>query len=384
MEIKISKPIIYTLFLVIITTCGIYNNTFAQGFIETPTIVFQDNFDDSVIDLSKWRLGTMKYGDRFNEVGATTTESNGILRVSQDITDAGGYVRSQPIQVNPTGNIIIKKRFRVHYANQYFTGASSLYDVDNNETVLGGIGYTNYHYKITAVGFSLHGSGGSVLLDPIWDEWIEDQLVYNPETGEAIYTLNNEYSITNTLDILTGTQIAIDFYSYGWWTGHYMEVDWITVEQAQKPDSAIYKIEGYTFDADGYPIANVTIQLNGETFIYSDVNGYYLIEGLAEGDYVVSAEMDGIDFESNSVQVLLNNDSPFTRLDFKELITSQLIGDIDKDGDVDRDDAKIVQTYINKPVSECPECDLDGDSTITILDARKIVQLCTCIKCLCP
>ena len=31
-----------------------------------------------------------------------------------------------------------------------------------------------------------------------------------------------------------------------------------------------------------------------------------------------------------------------------------------------------------------PECDIDGDGTITVLDARKLVLLCTCPSCLSP
>jgi ligand-binding sensor domain-containing protein len=56
-------------------------------------------------------------------------------------------------------------------------------------------------------------------------------------------------------------------------------------------------------------------------------------------------------------------------------------GDLDNDGDVDRNDLNILLTYRNQPASNCPECDLDGDRMITVLDARKLVLLCTRPRC---
>jgi putative hemolysin len=56
-------------------------------------------------------------------------------------------------------------------------------------------------------------------------------------------------------------------------------------------------------------------------------------------------------------------------------------GDLDKDGDVDRDDMNVLLSFRNKPGTVCPECDLDGDWMITVLDARKLVLKCTRPRC---
>ena len=58
-----------------------------------------------------------------------------------------------------------------------------------------------------------------------------------------------------------------------------------------------------------------------------------------------------------------------------------MLGDLDSDGDVDQNDLNILLTYRNQPASACPECDLDGDGVITVLDARKLVLLCTRPRC---
>lgn len=59
-------------------------------------------------------------------------------------------------------------------------------------------------------------------------------------------------------------------------------------------------------------------------------------------------------------------------------------GDLDEDGDIDKDDVNIIKAYVNQPASVYPECDIDGDGNITVLDARKLMLMCTCSRCLCP
>jgi len=57
-------------------------------------------------------------------------------------------------------------------------------------------------------------------------------------------------------------------------------------------------------------------------------------------------------------------------------------GDLDGDGDIDRDDINVIISHRNQPASDCPECDIDGDGTITILDAIKLKNMCTNPGCL--
>ena len=59
-------------------------------------------------------------------------------------------------------------------------------------------------------------------------------------------------------------------------------------------------------------------------------------------------------------------------------------GDLDGDSDVDRDDLNVILAARNTPASgpDDPR-DLDGDGMITVLDARKLVLLCTRPRCAC-
>ncbi|NWH06808.1 thrombospondin type 3 repeat-containing protein [Desulfobacter latus] len=59
-------------------------------------------------------------------------------------------------------------------------------------------------------------------------------------------------------------------------------------------------------------------------------------------------------------------------------------GDLNGDGVVDRADVNMINTYRNQPASAFPDADIDGDGTITVLDARKLMLMCDCPRCVCP
>jgi len=58
-----------------------------------------------------------------------------------------------------------------------------------------------------------------------------------------------------------------------------------------------------------------------------------------------------------------------------------LQGDLDNDGDVDRNDLRIIRNHIGQSAADFPAYDLDNDGRITIRDARKAVTMCTRPRC---
>jgi hypothetical protein len=68
--------------------------------------------------------------------------------------------------------------------------------------------------------------------------------------------------------------------------------------------------------------------------------------------------------------------------DLSTYATEQAIeGDLNDDGIVDRIDVNLINAYRNQPASANPGCDIDGDGTISILDARKLSTMCTYPSC---
>ena len=197
-------------------------------------ILFEDNFNDGQIDQSKWNLGS----------GSYVEEVNGMLRVVQAVTDNGGTAFSIPIEVNSTGKITLTLRTRTHKANDKYTGAIGLNQLDNNNNrnSIASISHIDYYWNGPTYAGDWEGfgdsnsmqSGGNAFFAPIWDEWVDEVLIYDPVTNTTTYSLNGANHITyETAYDLSQDSVEISLGSYGWWTGHYLEVDYIKLEQAE-------------------------------------------------------------------------------------------------------------------------------------------------------
>ncbi|WP_457752809.1 hypothetical protein, partial [Thermococcus sp.] len=143
-----------------------------------------------------------------------------------------------------------------HYGNEYYQGELLL--LQTNETELNFLPYTkwyewsdmslvfdlaHYHYyyeprpKYVPIkdGFALMApgwreSGEYVTIDPIWDGWFTEKVVYNTSSGEVTYYLNGQKVGSVRAVPLNSNYIRIMMHSYGWYTGHYMKLDWVRIE----------------------------------------------------------------------------------------------------------------------------------------------------------
>ncbi len=134
----------------------------------------------------------------------------------------------------------------------------------------------------------------------------------------------------------------------------------------------------------------------GEPRLYAIRNpspGDYMVDvvGMANGNYTFHVYT--VDLRQTNGRHIFESDVAFqgssAEHDFSlaadgaiAFLVVPLPGDVDGDGDVDLNDMNLVLAARNQPASGPGDPkDLDGDGTITVLDARKLTLLCTRPRC---
>lgn len=196
-------------------------------------ILFQDDFNDNVIDSTKWVV---------TRGNARVAEESGVMKVEQNVTDAGGYLQSMLIPIEKNVSLTIKRKVLVHSGGEYTYHNLGVY-LNTDATPVFAISYLNtLYYDGGYQGAALNGiyttSAAGVrtkLNDAIWDTWFDEEIVYDPTSGQLNYKINNAtVNSVNVglLPVAATNNILLGISPYGWWTGHYHYMDDISVSQA--------------------------------------------------------------------------------------------------------------------------------------------------------
>ncbi|OAQ20922.1 WSC domain-containing protein [Thermosulfurimonas dismutans] len=229
------------------------------GHGDKPTRNFRDDFYR--FNPINWETYEWKTLRRLN--GASLVY-NGILDLLCNRTDQSPFVASKPIPLKEGEVFVLRRRVKAHYANNYFEGGIWFYQTDGSDvrmpkkraawlsafgTGLFQVTYYNYVYEKPGVrqyvpakhGFVLSGAnwrqlGNYGVLQPIWDQWFVEEIVYDPETATVRYRINGQ-EVTAKAAPLRTPFIRFIMHPYGWYTGHEIQVDWI--EWSVRPKSLV-------------------------------------------------------------------------------------------------------------------------------------------------
>lgn len=218
-----------------------------QGGPQSDTIL-TDDFNDNSIDPEKWsiRIG-----------GVRTAEEDGIMKIEQAATDNGGVLYSEWLDISHGEVITIERMAKVHYSNKYFHGGVCLIIEGVSEPIFV-INYANYAYSSypyqSRYGFFISRNGTnpyrsdqnpddtSERIEPVWDTWFNEKVIYDPITGLLEYYINNSLQLTfnvgNLPELgLSNYRMQLTFSPGGWWTGHYHYMDDIIIYQEHSGDN---------------------------------------------------------------------------------------------------------------------------------------------------
>lgn len=242
---------------------GIYiTTTYFSRISEESKILFSDDFSDKELNADKWKT-----------VGNSVRVENGNAIISIDETDKGGRLFSSYFTYDPNKPIVVSSRLKISPSkniNQYnFHGQFYLiprvFSKDIEEVIekfgtsddmkldhtAFGITYMNSEYSsgevVSVEGFFLIRPEGrpnttfsykrndvSQRIEPVWNKWFDQKIIYDPVTGQIEYFIDSEIRAEfncGKIPPLNDYQMQLYMTPWGWYTNHSMEIDHITVTQ---------------------------------------------------------------------------------------------------------------------------------------------------------
>lgn len=222
-------------------------------------VIFADDFSSGEIDSNRWKIK-----------GKTVKVENGIAKLIVEETDNQGKLESSLFSFDRSKSVIIKSRLRISYSQNlkdkvYFIGMFGITpktplfsQADIHNKYIFGINYTNHDYEsrypngdldlMKTEGFFLFKYCGSSFkkvdyrdgkiskrIKPIWNEWFEQTIVYNPSNGEMSYivggNLEEVFNVGDLLKEMDEDKLRVEIDPAGWWLHHSIEVDYIEITQ---------------------------------------------------------------------------------------------------------------------------------------------------------
>ncbi len=192
-------------------------------------VILEDDFNDGILDSTKWaHIGISRKKPWTHAPGASVKEEDGILVISEDLSNAGGAVKSVPFSIESGDILQLTRRVRILPKNN-FQNTSAFINRDGKPAA-----QYRYFYKykdfVDGVYFDYDGKERVI---PPWNEWFTEIVTYNTGTGEITYSIPDRGEMSSTFGNLPGDQLWLLFDAYGWYTGHKVEIDYIKLEKSK-------------------------------------------------------------------------------------------------------------------------------------------------------
>ncbi len=213
------------------------------------------NFDSfETLDREFWYVGEWEtFFPAYNKV----IMKDGTVAMTVNESERGPFMLSKPILIETESVITIKRKVYVDYGNERFTGGFALMQTDSqelrpmtleeSEAPLGaGIALIEYVHNYNesskrpgrdvfrVLAPNWERDRNFVLMEPIFGEWFEEEVIYNTSNGNITYKVNEQgYKLKGLAMDEKSPYLRLFMHAYGEQTGH-----------THKMDSFELKIEG--------------------------------------------------------------------------------------------------------------------------------------------
>ncbi|MHB8834492.1 MAG: tandem-95 repeat protein [Candidatus Methylomirabilia bacterium] len=209
-------------------------------------LLFYDDFEDGVI------------GSFWSPFGKNVYESSGMLQIQENVTDTVARVEAS---FQPASIIKVEMRHYMHAANNYFHPSVNFEFADKSGVGLNWIrsGYSPDHCN-KPDGYNkvqIRNSDGCVISNLVssdyYDKWITSYISYDTQSGKMDYDIGGDGTVEFTaimpeLDRKPVQLIRIG--AYGWFTGHYHNIDWIKIYTSENNAPTLDAIADLSIDED--------------------------------------------------------------------------------------------------------------------------------------
>ena len=241
-----------------------------------------DDFDDGVINADYWTA-----------TGSDVLEEDGLLKLQQNVTDSNVALESVPMAVPSNDVIVIDRKFLVHeqshssyWGDRYFYGSATI-KINGSDDNYVGICYYDDDYENrhgTYLRVQLNGETTETrICDATFDTWLTERIVLDAANESLSYFLNN--ALVATLDVAGIASQQMDHYTvafrpYGWWTGHYHNMDYVNINvlTAQTQTDAL---------PEGWSWWSLAVEASGEDALAQ------LEENLVESGVMIKSRLNG-------------------------------------------------------------------------------------------
>jgi hypothetical protein len=189
-------------------------------------LLYQDEFDAPTLN-SFWK-----------PQGTSVVQADGLLKIQENATDT--YAQAAAILPN-VANLRIEMKHYMHAANDHFMPGVvvSAKGTPSGFALVWKRSSYSPDYCSKANGYDkvlVQSSAGcaisSLKSSSYYDKWVTSCLEYSKSDGLVSYDSGCDGQVDFTATLAVADRVAMNHLAlsgYGWWTGHYQNLDWIKI-----------------------------------------------------------------------------------------------------------------------------------------------------------
>lgn len=215
---------------------------------ETNPVLSYD-FDFDKVDRDFWLVG--EWGSFDRDYDAAEVDEGQLILTSND-SDHVPYILSKPIEIRQGDVITLKRRVKISHNDNYFSGGLVFFQTDEEDITPSlsesgfdhsfgdGIALIEYSYDfakeqerpgkdvIRFLAADWDYNNNYVLINPVYDEWVDETFVFDTRTSQMTYEINGSVYKLNSYK-LDRNYIRVLMHAYGRGFGNEVAVDSVSI-----------------------------------------------------------------------------------------------------------------------------------------------------------